>query len=215
MPIVTPGNPAPSLRPPEQRRTPPDRGIVLLEAKGRIGPHVWALYGRVEKPVILKDDLYLDNSLNEFYRDSEGQAFILLPYLAESESEADDVKRMELADAAYRRAIALGVTERPEIFFSCVYQFQVPDYRCVAIHSDRGSDILQEDKCLRLIAFEQARLKDQLAKPSFHIESGKKIQPLTIRSAGEPSNNLLYALNTLVIHHGYTEDGINALWSGY
>jgi hypothetical protein len=202
--------PDPERRSPEQRRVPPDRGIVLLQAKGRIGPEVWALYGKVERPVVLKDDLYIDNRLNDFYRDAMGRAFVLLPYVPE-----DVPNRFELADAAYRRAVALGVTEQPEIFFTCVYQFQLPDYRCIGIHADQDNEILSEPKCLQLLYFEQARLAEQMGATHLSIQTGVKIKPVTVRSKGEPSNNLLFALNTLVLHHGYDVDQLCKVWDAH
>lgn len=199
--------PTPDLRPAEERRRPPDRGIILLQAKDRIGPKIWALYGKVDKPTILKDDLYLDNSLNDFYRDANGYAFLLLPYFTE-----DDPNRFEAADAAYRRAAALGITEKPEVFFTCVYQFQLPDYRCVAIHKDKAEDILEEEKCLTLMAFEKARLSPQLEDALFLVESSRKIKPVDIISKGEASPNLTFALNMLAIHHHYDSEGLQAAW---
>ena len=202
-----------ALRPESSRRVPPDRGIVLLDAKDRIGPKIWALYGKVERPVVLKDDLYLDNSLNDFYRDANGYPFLLLPYVSE-----DDQNRFEIADAAYRRAVALGVTERPEIFFTCVYLFQLPDYRCVHIHADKGDDILPEEKCLQLLEFEQLRLMDEMGRTQFTVQPGKKILPVTItceHTQMQPSTNLQFALNTLVLHHAYDATKLQRVWERF
>lgn len=196
-----------SLRPSDQRRVPPDRGIVLLAAKDRIGPAIWSLYGRVDRPVILKDDLYLDNNVNDFYRDQQGRAFLLLPYIAE---DAED--RFELADAAYRRAVALGVSERPEIFFTCVYQFQLPEYRCTHVHADNTEDIVEEDKCLTLLGFEKARLGAVMGEVGFTLQPGKKINPVLVNAAAEPSINMMFALTTLVLHHAYDLPRLQRSW---
>ena len=200
---------SPALRPDHQRRVPPDRGIIPLEAKERIGPKIWALYGKVDRPVILKDDLYIDNKFNEFYRDQNGWAFLLLPYIPENAPD-----RFEQADAAYRRAVALGVTERPEIFFTCVYQFQLPDYRCIDAHTDRGDEIVEEEKCLLLMAFEKARLADVMGATGFTLHRGEKINPVTIHCSGKPSTNLVFAVNTLVLHHGYDLVKLQQAWAG-
>lgn len=200
------------LRPQSQRRVPPDRGIVLLDAKDRIGPRIWALYGKVDRPVVLRDDLYLDNSLNDFYRDNNGQAFLLLPYIA-----ADAADRFEQADAAYRRAVALGVTERPEIFFTCVYLFQLPEYRCVHIHADDADQVLEEQKCLQLMEFEKLRLLDEMGATRFSVQADRKILPVSVHCAlesGRPSTNLLFALNSLVLHHRYSAAGLQSVWDG-
>ena len=198
---------SPQLRSPEQRRVPPDRGIVLLDAKGRLGPKIWVLYGKVQLPAILKDDKYVDNRHNEFYRDSQGRAFLLVPYIS-----PDDPKRYELADAIYRRAVGLGVTESSMIFFTCVYQFEIPDYACIAIHSSSGDDVLAEDKCHTLLQFEQARLGEQMGQTYFTVEAGRKVKPVSVQSAVPPSNNLLFAANMLVLHHRYGADDLQALW---
>ena len=198
------------LRPQAQRRVPPDRGIVLLDAKGRIGPRIWALYGRVDRPVVLKDDYYLDNSLNPFYRDAQGHAFLLLPFV-----EPDAADRYEIADAAYRRAVALGITESPEIFFTCVYQFQLPEYRCVNIHADTAEEKLPESKYLQLMVFEKLRLGYPSGALRFVVEVGKKIMPVTVQreqTTIEPSTNLLFAVNSLVLHYGYDTDRLQAAW---
>ncbi len=198
---------SPSLRPDHLRRTPPDRGIIPLEAKGRIGPAIWALYGKVDRPVILKDDVYIDNKLNDFYRDAQGWAFLLLPYIAE-----DATDRFEQADAAYRRAVALGITERPEIFFTCVYQFQLPEYRCIDAHADRGEHIVEEQKCLLLMGFEKARLGDALGLTGFSLRPNDKTKPVAIDSSGKASTNLVFALNTLVLHHNYDLAALQRAW---
>jgi len=195
------------VRAPDQRRRPPDRGIVLLSAKDRIGPEIWALYGKVDKPTILKDDLYLDPSKNNFCRDKLGHCFLLLPY---ANPEAADC--FEIADNAYRRARALGVTEKPEIFFTCVYQFQLPDYRCIDVHRSKGEEILEEDKCIKLVTFEKARLFDQISDAQFNVHRQSKINPVTIYCAGQPSTNLVFALNNLVLHHNYTTEALQQLW---
>jgi hypothetical protein len=195
------------LRSPEQRRVPPDRGIVLLEAKGRVGPKIWALYGKVDQPVILKDDKFVDNRYNEFYRDNQGRAFLLLPLIA-----PDDAERYELADAAYRRAVGLGVTENAMIFFTCVYQFDIPDYCCIAIHSATGQDVLEEDKCHTLLRFEQARLGERMGTTEFLVEVGKKVKPVAIQSDVPASANLDFAANMLVLHHQYTAVELQQLW---
>lgn len=199
------------LRPQSQRRRPPDRGIVLLDAKDRIGPSIWALYGKVDRPVVLRDDLYLDNALNDFYRDDNGRAFLLLPYASE-----ESPQRFEIADSAYRRAVALGVTEKPEIFFTCVYQFQLPEFRCIHIHADSGDQILEEDKCLRLMTFEKLRLMDSMGSTDFSVKPATKIFPVQIHcenSQAEPSMNLQFALNTLVLHHGYDLARLRSAWN--
>lgn len=198
------------LRHESQRRCPPDRGIVLLEAKDRIGPMIWALYGKVDKPTVLKDDLYVDNALNDFYRDSNGFPFLLLPFVS-----AAAANRFEVADAAYRRAVALGVIERPEIFFTCVYQFQLPEYRCLHIHADRGAEVLEEEKCLRLMNFEKLRLLDEMGETHFTLRTETKLFPVEVHcqhADAEPSMNLQFALNTLVIHHGYNAEQLASAW---
>lgn len=198
------------LRPETERRVPPDRGIVLLDAKDRIGPKIWALYGRVDRPAVLRDDLYLDSALNDFCRDSNGYPFILLPYVP-----PDAENRFELADAAYRRAVALGVTEKPEIFFTCVYQFQLPEYRCVHIHADRGDQILEEEKCLRLMEFEKLRQFEELGTVTIAVNIDRKILPVSLHcenAQAEPSTNMQFALNTLVLHHGYNADKLQQAW---
>ena len=200
------------LRPQSQRRVPPDRGIVLLDAKDRIGPRIWALYGKVERPVVLRDDLYLDNALNDFYRDQDGRAFLLLPYIA-----ADARDRFDRADAAYRRAVALGVTERPEIFFTCVYLFQLPEYRCVHIHADEADQVLEEEKCIQLMEFEKLRQLDELGASRFSVQRDRKIMPVSVQceiDSGRPSTNLLFALNTLALHHGYDAPRLQSVWDG-
>lgn len=196
------------VRAPDQRRRPPDRGIVLLSAKDRIGPEIWALYGKVDKPTILKDDLYLDPTKNNFCRDKHGHCFLLLPFV-----DPDASQRFEVADNAYRRARALGVTEKPEIFFTCVYQFQLPDYRCIDVHRSKGDEILEEEKCAKLIGFEKARLYDQLSDAQFNVHKQSKINPVTIYSAGQPSTNLIFALNNLVLHHSYSTESLQQLWN--
>lgn len=195
------------LRPESQRRTPPDRGLVLLQAKDRVGPEIWVLYGKVDRPVILRDDLYLDNSLNDFYRDNKGRCFLLVPY-----AEEQTPNRYQIADEAYKRAMALGITERPEIFFTCVYQFQLPEYCCIDIHAARGKEILEENKCHTLIGFEKARLAEQMGPTRFSVQQGKKIQPVTIHAEAEASINLKFALNTLILHHGYSGDKLQSCW---
>lgn len=200
-----------AMRSPEQRRRPPDRGIVLLDAKDRIGPKIWALYGKVDRPTVLRDDLYIDSALNDFYRDNDGYAFLLLPY-----TSPDSPDHFAIADAAYRRAVALGVTEKPEIFFTCVYQFQLPEYRCIHIHADVGEQILEADKCLRLMAFEKLRLLDEMGETRFSVQADKKIFPVSIHCANagaKPSTNLQLALNTLVLHHGFDSQQLQAAWS--
>lgn len=199
--------PEKKLRTPEQRRSPPDRGIVLLDAKERLGPQIWALYGRVDVPVVLKDDLYLDNRFNDFYRDNNGHAFLLLPAIVQ-----DPAARYEVADAAFRRAVALGVTENPIIFFTCVYQMQLPDYCCVDIHTAAPKEVLPEEKCRTLLHFEQARLGDEMGEAWFSVDHGKKMNPVTIHCAGATSINLEFALNTLVLHHGYLAGDLQGLW---
>lgn len=198
------------VRPESQRRVPPDRGIILLDAKDRIGPKIWALYGKVERPVVLKDDLYVDNALNDFYRDLDGYPFLLLPYVAPETPE-----HYTVADAAYRRAVALGVTERPEIFFTCVYLFQLPEYRCVHIHADQPDEVLNEEKCLQLMAFEKLRLWDSLTNAQFSVAAGTKILPVTVEAvipSAKPSTNLLFAVNSLALHHGYSANRLQAAW---
>lgn len=195
------------LRPEQQRRKPPDRGIIPIQAKGRIGPELWALFGKVDKPVILKDDRYLNAEDNEFYRDPQGRAFLLLPYVEESNPQ-----RYEIADAAFRRAVALGVCERPEVFFTCLYQFQLPEYRCIHVHADKPEDVLEEGKCLLLMAFEKARLKTEMGAAGFTLERHKKITPVAVHSMGQASNNLIFALNTLVLHHNYDLVQVNRAW---
>ena len=195
------------LRGPEQRRVPPDRGIVLLSAKGRIGPQIWALYGKVDTPAILKDDKYEDNRDNEFYRDSKGCALLLLPYVSQ-----DDPKRYELVDKIYRRSVGLGITESSMIFFTCVYQFDVPDYCCIAVHEASGDDILAEEKCHTLVHFERARLGEQMGETRFSVEQGRKVKPVTIHSNRPASTNLALALNMLVLHHQYSEKALQTLW---
>lgn len=197
----------PELRPQQQRRQQPDRGIIPIQAKGRIGPELWALFGKVDKPVILKDDLYLNSEDNEFYRDSQGRAFLLLPYVEESNPQ-----RYQIADAAFRRAVALGICERPEVFFTCLYQYQLPEYRCIHVHADKSEDVLEENKCLLLMAFEKARLQSTMGTAQFTLERDKKIAPVTVHSTGKASNNLLFALNTLVLHHGYDQARVNHAW---
>lgn len=198
---------AAELRPEHQRRTLPDRGIIPIQAKGRIGPELWALFGKVDKPVILKDDLYLNADDNEFYRDQQGRAFMLLPYVEESNPQ-----RYEIADAAFRRAVALGVCERPEVFFTCLYQFQLPEYRCIHVHADKPEDVLEEHKCLLLMAFEKARLKTEMGATGFTLDRQKKINPVTVLSMSEASNNLIFALNTLVLHYNYDLIQVNLAW---
>lgn len=198
------------LRPDFQRRKPPDRGIVLLAAKGRLGPKIWALYGKVERPVVLRDDCYLDNAQNPFYRDQDGHAFLLVPYIA-----PDTASSFELADAAYRRAVALGVIEKPEIFFTCVYQFQLPEFRCLHIHADKADEVLEEDKCIQLMGFEKLRLRYEPGTLRFSVEQGKKLMPVTVhceRNAAAPSTNLLFALNSLVLHHYYNVSKLQSVW---
>lgn len=198
------------LRPQSQRRRPPDRGIVLLDAKDRIGPKIWALYGKVDRPIVLKDDLYLDNARNDFYRDDSGFAFLLLPY-----AQPDSPDRFEIADAAYRRAVALGVTEKPEVFFTCVYQFQLPEFRCIHIHADSNDQVLEEEKCLRLMTFEKLRLMDAMGNTDFSVKSATKIFPVQLHCENpeaEPSMNLQFALNTLVLHHGYDQAKLRYAW---
>lgn len=194
------------IRPANERRTPPDRGIIPLAAKERIGPKIWSLYAKVDQPCILKDDRFIDPSMNDFYRDQNGWAFLLLPYAAE-----DHPNRAEIADAAYRRAVALGITERPEVFFACLYHFQLPEYRCIAIHKDAPNDVIEEDKCVVMAEYEAARWADQLGNASITIDPQKKIRPVVIEHVAEPSNNLIFALNTLYIHHGYAKDQLSAL----
>ncbi len=199
-----------AVRPASERRKPPDRGIVLLEAKDRIGPRIWALHGKVERPVVLRDDYYVDNTDNDFYRDHNGHAFLLLPYVA---PDAED--RFAVADAAYRRAVALGVTERPEIFFTCVYLFQLPEYRCIHIHADREEDILSEAKCLQLMHFEKLRMLDELGRVRFGVRDGRKVMPVEChceRPDAGPSTNLTFALNSLVLHHAYSAGQLQAAW---
>ncbi len=205
--MASPIDESPELRPESERRTKPDRGIVLLQAKDRIGPFIWALYGKVERPVILKDDLYIDNSLNDFYRDEQGRCFLLLPYVSD-----DDPKCFEVADAAYRRAVALGVVERPEIFFTCVYQFQLPEYRCIDIHSDSGNEILEVDKCITLLNFEKARLGMASKTIGFELVD-RKIKPVVMHADQEPSINMEFALNSLALHHEYDAAKLTDLWS--
>lgn len=198
------------LRDESQRRSPPDRGIVLLEAKDRIGPMIWALYGKVDRPTVLKDDLYIDNALNDFYRDSSGYPFLLLPYVSVAAAN-----RFEIADAAYRRSVALGVTERPEIFFTCVYQFQLPEYRCLHIHADKSDEVLEEEKCLRLMHFEKLRLLDEMGETHFSLRADTKLFPVVVhcqQADATPSMNLQFALNTLVLHHGYGVEQLTAAW---
>ena len=194
------------IRPSNERRTPPDRGIVPLAAKERIGPKIWSLYGKVDHPTLLKDDRFVEASLNDFYRDKNGWAFLLIPYVAE-----DDPNRPAIADAAYRRAVALGITERPEVFFTCLYHFQLPEYRCIAIHNDDAKDVVEEDKCLVMVEYESARWADQLTDARVTIKAGRKIRPVTLDNVAEPSNNLIFALNTLYIHHGYGQEQLASL----
>lgn len=198
---------SPQLRDPDKRRVPPDRGIVLLDAKGRIGPQIWALYGKVDSPVILKDDKYLDNRHNEFYRDDKGRAFLLLPVIA-----ADDTDRYEKVDAVYRRSVGLGVTENAMIFFTCVYQFDIPDHCCIAIHSASGHDVLAEDKCRTLMRFEQARVGQDMGYIEFRVDATKKVKPVSIISDIPATPNLQFAANMLVLHHRYSALQLQALW---
>ena len=199
----------PERRPEQQRRPQPDRGIILLDAKDRIGPKIWALYGRVEKPVILRDDTYIDNRFNGYYRDAQGHAFLLVPLV---DDNAPD--RYEQADLAYRRAVALGVTEGPELFFTCLYQFEIPDYCCVDIHAAKPDEILLEDKCLTLMGFEKARLAPGLDSVEFVVAAGLKVKPVSVLHASAESSNLMFATNTLVLHHGYGADQLNQCWAG-
>jgi hypothetical protein len=203
------GNPKiqPTIRPAAERRRPPDRGIIPLAAKDRIGPKLWALYGKVDTPILLKDDRYIESGLNDFYRDSQGWAFLLVPYVAEN-----DPSRASIADAAYRRAVALGITERPELFLSCLYHYQLPEYRCLAIHQDEPADVIEADKCLVMIEYERARLADQLAASRLAFDSSKKIKPVSVLNAETHSNNVIFALNTLYIHHHYDESSLTSLW---
>jgi hypothetical protein len=196
----------PTIRPAEQRRTPPDRGVIPLAAKDRIGPKIWALYGRVDTPVLLKDDRYIEASFNGFYRDQNGWAFLLVPYVSE-----DDPNRAEIADAAYRRAVALGIIERPEVFLTCLYHYQLPEYRILAIHLDEPDDVIEEDKCLVIVDYECARLADQLTAACISVDANRKIKPVSVLNADGLSNNLIFALNTLFIHHNYDEASLNAL----
>ena len=62
------------------------------------------------------------------------------------------------------------------------------------------------------MGYEQARLADQLGVTHFTVDAVKKIKPVTVLSGGEPSNNLLFAVNTLVLHHGYDSEKLTQLW---
>ena len=62
-----------------------------------------------------------------------------------------------------------------------------------------------------MLGYETARLAEQLQGAELTIDADKKIKPVNVLNVNAPSNNLLFALNTLYIHHNYSHEALGSL----
>lgn len=190
----------PAERQEHERREKLNGGLFLTSAFGNntARSEFWLIFGSVDSPRFLKDDKYLDDDLNDLYRDANGRAYMLLPLLPFGKSISETV------EVWYHKACELGFRESFLTFATGIYNLEITD--SAVEHMDLGevslrtakqlywlavsklnynSRFVQEKKGVRYIGSKMSnnlRLAIRILKEKFGIDTANELNDLKLNT---------------------------------
>jgi len=82
----------------------------------------WIVFGNVEEPTFLKEKIYVDELMNNIYRDKNNYAYLMFPLLPINDSS------LELAYSWWDSAYNMGLRENPNFILPLLYGFDLNNY---------------------------------------------------------------------------------------
>lgn len=113
---------------PESEQYIPSLEGGLLLCKSYSPNPFWVVFGKVESPTFLKEKIYVDNHLNNIYRDSKGLAYLLIPTMPFMNHD----ETFKFVERVYKKASQMGLREDPNFFLPFVYKIGLGDLSQVA-----------------------------------------------------------------------------------
>lgn len=115
----------PEKLPPEEQYIP-DIQSGILSCKYWGEKKVWLIYGKVDTPRFLKENIFRDACMNNIYKDKNGLAYLLVPLMPLGNSTMDFLER------TLQEINLMGVMENPYFVAGNIYSSRIIDLKAVA-----------------------------------------------------------------------------------
>lgn len=115
----------PIMLPIEERTKEINGGILLCKSWSK--EKFWVIFGKTEndKPIFMKNKIFVDDIYNNLYKDKNNHAYMLIPLLPLGNNSID------FAYEVYEQAYQIGLRECPNYFLSMVYGLDVTNYNSI------------------------------------------------------------------------------------
>ena len=176
---------------PERNRSrfeKPKGGVVTLRDWNK-NPFC-VLFGNVDQPRWMKDDVYQDDEYNRLYHDTMGRPYMLVPLLKLGPNSVADITDY------YQHACDIGLRCDLRTFAVSVYK--------TTVQRNSRLDPIPEEECLLMIhAMTSMSLPYTL--PHVYIKAGE-IEGDKNFEGMDYAGTTAFAMNVLIKHHGYTPE---------
>lgn len=115
----------PEILPVEQRTKEINGGLLLCKSWSK--EKFWVIFGKTnkDKPIFMKNKIYVEDIYNNLYKDKNNYAYMLIPLLPLGNNS------IEFAYDVYQNAYELGLRECPNYFLPMVYGLDLVNYNSI------------------------------------------------------------------------------------
>lgn len=115
----------PEMLPVEERTKEINGGLLLCKSWSK--EKFWVIFGKTnkDKPIFMKNKIYVEDIYNNLYKDKNNYAYMLIPLLPLGNNS------IEFAYDVYQNAYELGLRECPNYFLPMVYGLDLVNYNSI------------------------------------------------------------------------------------